>query len=246
MEEMTVVSFFVNREGVAWDKEWRYEKWERLFCKGEYALRYIQVGLPFWKEKDTMWQGGEQAKYLQALPVPEQGRRVCYMRDRETSILYGLIPDNLSVEWGLFLLRYYQATFDAVVIFEDRENQAQELARRFAPGCLYVGVVTNERWRWEETEEYILEEYGYQIEIACSFASLHPKGKRLMIWSGSEIRGLTPLTIPEESIWLDTTVGARESMFRRMRNKKINRLNIEGFLQDFLHKSCIYLEKGLY
>lgn len=244
MEEMTVVSFFVNREGIAWEKGFKYEIWESRFCSGEYVLNYIQVGLPFWREKETMWAGGEQKRYLQSLPVPSQGRRVCYICDRETTILYGLKPDNLSLEWGLFLLRYYRAESDGVVLFEDRELPAQDLALRFAPHSLYVGVVTKERWRWEEVEDYILGEYGYQMEISDTFTRLHPKGERLLLWTGNDIRGLTPLTIPQGSIWLDTTVGAEENKMKTInRKKKINRVNIMKFLHDFVGKSCIAREK---
>ena len=70
MEEMTVVSFCVSRTAVAWEDGWKYEIWENAVMCGEEVIRHIKVELPFWKEKDTMWQQEEQKKYLQVLPVP--------------------------------------------------------------------------------------------------------------------------------------------------------------------------------
>lgn len=240
MEEMTVVSFFIDREGVAWDRGWRYEIWENLFQSRDFVLRTIQVGLPFWKEQDTMWSRERQKEYLLSMPLPSQGRKVCYMYDKEATILYGRKAEPLSLEWGVFLLKYYNLDFDGLVVFEDREIDAQELTLRFAPKIPYVGVVTKDRWRWEETEEFIACEYGYQIEVANTFTRLHPKGKRLLIWSGEEIRGLTPLTIPERCMWIDVGTEGYHKMFHEVsRKKKINRVNLEKFLRDFSGKCCI-------
>ena len=244
MEEMTVVSFFVNREGVAREKNWRYEIWENMFRSQEFEMRYIQVWLPFWREKDTMWTSETQKEYLMSMPIPPQGRKVCYICDKETSILFGLKPEPFSLEWGLFLLEYYKVDFDSLVVFEDRELDAQELVLRFAPRIPYVGVVTKERWRWEEVEEYIASEYGYQIEVGSTFTKLHPQGEKLLIWSGDEIRGLSPLTIPSGCVWLDESSGMGQSHFAMSNyKKKINRLNLEKFLHDFAKRSCIVREE---
>ena len=240
MEEMTVVSFYVNRLGVAWDEGWLFElREDQLECEG-YSLKLIHVGLPFWKKEDTMWQKGEQKVYLQMLPIPSQGRTVCYVCDREAMLLYEFTPDNLSVEWGLFLLRYYRVDFDGVVIFEDREGNASELVLEFAPRISYVGVVSRHRWRLEPIEEYVLEEYGYQIEVADTFSKLHPRGERLLLWTGDEMHGLTPLTVPKNSMWFDASREIPRDRFARFYNKQeYNHLNIEKFLRDFGYKSCI-------
>ncbi|MBQ7358901.1 MAG: hypothetical protein IJW63_02260 [Lachnospiraceae bacterium] len=240
MEEMTVVSFFVDRSGIAWDGKWICQVEQTLFEGEKGRLRYITVGLPFWDKTDTMWKAERQKEYLQHLPVPLQGRKVCYVCDRETEILYGLKPGVLSLEWGLFLLDFYRPTFDSLVVFEDREMDAQDLVLRFAPCLPYVGAVTAHPWRWEEVAEYIQEEYGYQIEVACTFTKLHPMGKRVLLWSGEQMRGLSPLTIPRDSIWLDTRC---DRTFRQMLDKrqksKIKTLNIHDFLHEFSGKSCI-------
>lgn len=230
MEEMTVVSFCLNRSGVAWDKGWIYVIEEEKLTCGEYSIRHIRVELPFWKDKSTMWQQKEQKIYLQNLPIPSQGRRVCYVCDKEVSLLYGLEPDNLSLEWGLFMLQYYGIKFDGIVIFEDRESCVADLVLRFAPKMSYVGVVSGRRWRLEETENYVLEEYGYQIEVADTFTKLHPKEGRLLIWTGDEMKGLTPLTLPQNSVWLDASRRDAKARYARFTNKQIcNVFNIEKF-----------------
>lgn len=230
MEVMTVVSFCVKRSGVAWDRGWVYEVREEKIICGEYEVKHIRVDLPFWKKKDTLWQQEEQKSYLQMLPLPPQGGRVCYICDRETTLLYGFEPDTLSTEWGLYLLRYYKIDFDGLVVFEDREECASELALRFAPSTSYIGVVSARRWRLEETEDYILEEYGYQMEVADTFTKLHPKEGRLLIWTGDEMKGLTPLTLPQNSVWLDTSRRDAKARYARFTNKQIcNVFNIEKF-----------------
>lgn len=246
MEDMTVVSFFVDRSGVAWDGKWIFRA-EQTFFEGENGrLRYIAVGLPFWDKADTMWKLERQKEYLRHLPVPAQGRRVCYVYDRETEILYGLKPGVLSLEWGLFLLDFYRPVFDGLVVFEDRELDVQDLVLRFAPCLSYVGVVTNHQWRFEDVAEYINEEYGYHVEVAPTFTRLHPKGKRILLWTGEEMRGLSPLTIPQESIWLDACCNRTIWQILGVeRKRRIINLNMEKFLRDFVGKSCIVREKKL-
>ncbi len=240
MEEMTVVSFFVDRDGVAWDGKWRYEVEHTLFSSETHCLRYIAVGLPFWERVDTMWKIQGQKEYLQKMPVPVEGRRVCYVCDREVSVLYGLRPGCFSLEWGMFLLDFYRLSFDGLVVFEDREMDAQDLVLRFAPCLPYVGVVTPHQWRWEEVAEYIHEEYGYQVELASTFTKLHPKAKRLLLWTGEDMRGLSPLTIPQGSIWLNSRCDRAFGQFAcDGRKRKIKVLNITDFLHDFCGKSCI-------
>ena len=154
--------------------------------------------------------------------------------------MYELEPDNLSLEWGLFLLKYYHVNFDSVVVFEDREGCASELVLRFAPKITYVGVVTGQRWRLEKIEDYVFKEYGYQIEVAETFSKLHPMGKKILLWSGDVIRGLTPLTLPVNSVWMDASRKMRQDKIARFNNKQhYCHLNIEKFLHDFLYKSCI-------
>ncbi|MBQ9122795.1 MAG: hypothetical protein IJY10_04795 [Lachnospiraceae bacterium] len=239
MEEMTVVSFFVDREGVAWKKGWKYQIWENAFTGQGYSLRYMQVGLPFWERKDTLWTAKGQEEYYAALPVPLEGRSVCYVYDSEAKILFGKRQQNLSAEWGLFLLEYYGISFEGMILFEDRQMDAQDLALQFAPFTPYVGVVTPKEWHWEEVSEYIQEEYGYEVEVASTFTRLHPGKGTILLWSGEERRGLSPLNIPRESVWLDTCCDRTNRDFlQAIRKKKINYLNLWRFLREFGGTSC--------
>lgn len=246
MEEMTVVSFFVDREAIAWKEGWEFSVQEMVYQNEDHGVKYIRVGLPFWEREDTLWTAMGQKEYLGRLPIPQEGRRVCHMCDSESEILFGKRPENLSIEWGFFLLDFYRPRFEGVVIFEDRHMDVQELALHFAPFMPYVGVVTANPWRLEEVSEYILEEYGYQIEMASTFARLHPRRGRLLLWAGREKRGLSPLSIPSNSIWLDVCCeNSRNDYALAIRKKKVKYMNLFCFLQDFEWKSCKTIEKNV-
>ncbi len=235
MENLSVVCFFMNLEGNG--KRRRKDPWEyhieKSFLRGKDELPLWKVYLPAYSYKKKPWKRQDWNNYMQGMQeVPAESGGVCYLLDKEVQHFLGREQEPLSYEWLIYLIEHMQVAFDALVIFQDRELEAQRIVERYASTAKYLGVVTSNEGEWKDMEEYLAEEYGFMLEIADNLKGLHiPEKSKLLTIAGEKLYGTTPLSIPKESVWISTQVENEESKRLCARGKEIRFISIKSIFQ---------------
>ena len=168
------------------------------------------------------------------MEVPQEGRNVCYLYDEEARAFLGRREEPLSLEGLLFLIRWHQITFDALIVLQDRELETEAILAEYVRDTRYIGVVSAGEETFSETKEALLEEYGFLLDTAAEFAKLHvpAKGKTLVI-AGAELYGTTPLQLPSGTALVSTVVSG-EAKRLCARAKEARYFDVKSLLRDIL------------
>lgn len=252
MEDMKVVFFYGEKEKKERVKEIetiqkKRRFWDRLKRNAgnvdKKADNYPQTEL-----RAKVWNYSVERKQFLPFEKPEgslppEGRYVYYVTDRwaEKKLRRGREP--IGMEWILFLISYYELMFDGLVLIQDRDMEAEELIRHFAPIVNYLGVVTDYFYDWEEVEESLSEEYGLVLDRGTGVERLHVKGDRILVIGsnmaepvgdvGVFIRKLSE-QIGGEIIWLDTAGRGFLSKKEVIEERKFIYVNMEHFFRETL------------
>ena len=126
MEDLTVVYFCMEKEGCGkrwWRSKWQYRITETLILESLTQpenreasrdriqpgspitpIRHITVRLPPYGCRKKPWKEAELLSYLQGLAVPKEDGRVYYLYEKEAGRLLRRQPEELPVEWLLFMV----------------------------------------------------------------------------------------------------------------------------------------------
>lgn len=249
MEEVTVVYFYMDMGASGRLRRrgpWQYGVEERNLQKRNCIIHVYSVKLPGLLQKRKPWKEKEKQEYLRGLPAPGEGREICYFYEAEAEAFLGRRMEPPSEEWLLFLLRYYEVNFDALLILEDRELETEAWVRRYAGGTRYIGILTADAGRYEELTEALWEEYGFLLEVTGEAKGLHlPKKGTLLVLAGTELYGMTPSLLPPDTFWLNAA--AQTAAGRRIcaAAEKVRYLDRRRFLKEILSKDCIFKKRKL-
>ena len=237
MEEMTVVHFMTDKDGCGRRKRrgsWQYRIENRQINGSNGAVCLFTVYLPAHSYKKKPWKEKDRTAYIQGLEVPQEGRNVCYLYDEEARAFLGRREEPLSLEGLLFLIRWHQITFDALIVLQDRELETEAILAEYVRDTRYIGVVSAGEETFSETKEALLEEYGFLLDTAAEFAKLHvpAKGKTLVI-AGAELYGTTPLQLPSGTALVSTVVSG-DAKRLCARAKEARYFDVKSLLRDIL------------
>ena len=237
MEEMTVVHFMTDKDGCGRRKRrgsWQYRIENRQINGSNGAVCLFTVYMPAHSYKKKPWKEKDRTAYIQGLEVPQEGRNVCYLYDEEARAFLGRREEPLSLEGLLFLIRWHQITFDALIVLQDRELETEAILAEYVRDTRYIGVVSAGEETFSETKEALLEEYGFLLDTAAEFAKLHvpAKGKTLVI-AGAELYGTTPLQLPSGTALVSTVVSG-EAKRLCARAKEARYFDVKSMLRDIL------------
>ena len=237
MEEMTVVHFMTDKDGCGRRKRrgsWQYRIENRQINGSNGAVCLFTVYLPAHSYKKKPWKEKDRTAYIQGLEVPQEGRNVCYLYDEEARAFLGRREEPLSLEGLLFLIRWHQITFDALIVLQDRELETEAILAEYVRDTRYIGVVSAGEETFSETKEALLEEYGFLLDTAAEFAKLHvpAKGKTLVL-AGAELYGTTPLQLPSGTALVSTVVSG-EAKRLCARAKEARYFDVKSLLRDIL------------
>lgn len=241
MEELTVVIFLWDKAALGKLKKrgiWQYhiEKQE-IPCKEDKVILY-KVCLPFYERKKKEWSEAGKKAYLAELSVPWESSTVLYLYEDGTEEFLGRREEVLSEEWIFFLLRYYGVWFDALLLLEDRELQTESFIRYFVENTRYIGILTENPGEFSELSEELLSEYGFLLDVAGDIRGLCiPSGKKLLL-AGENVHGITPATLPKNSVWLSILPNGGEGKRLCARRNDAGYLDIRGFLKDIAEKEA--------
>ncbi|MBE5868279.1 MAG: hypothetical protein E7293_04870 [Lachnospiraceae bacterium] len=209
METMTVVFFYVSSHASGRKKrKWCYDVRRENTIEENIVFSRIQVFLPLFEKGKKRWTGKALSTYLDGLDIPQESRNVYYVPDEEAACMLERGTEPLSLEWILFLLAYYHLDFDGLLILQDREMDAEEMIRHFAPVTKYLGVITKQPEKWQDVAEELSEEYGFLLDVVTEFGGHHYRGEKLLVVAGRENYQVSPDLIPEGSMWLSTDIGS--------------------------------------
>lgn len=235
VEEMTVVRFITDKDGCGRRKRrgsWQYRIENRKISGRDDAVCLFTVYLPAYSYKKKPWKEKDKIAYIQGIEVPPEGRNVCYLYDEEARAFLGRREEPLSLEGLLFLMRWQQITFDALIVLQDRELETEAILAEYVRDTRYIGVVSAGEEAFFETKEVLLEEYGFLLDVAAEFAKLHvpAKGKTLVI-AGAELYGTTPLQLPSGTTLVSTVVSG-EAKRLCARAKEVRYFDVKSLLRD--------------
>lgn len=235
MEDMTVVSFVMDREGCGRKKRrgsfmYRVENRKTSGRSGTVCL--FTVYLPTYSYKRKSWKEKEKTEYIRGIEVPEEGRGVCYLYDEGARVFLGRREEPLSLEGLLFLIRWRQITFDAMVILQDRELDTEALLGEYVRDTRYMGVVAESGDALAGTADALWEEYGFLLDVAVEFKRLHvPAGRKMLVVAGESLYGLTPQQLPTGTAFVSTVV-SREAKKLCARAKEVRYFDVKCLLRD--------------
>lgn len=239
MEEYAVILFSMegSRAGRRSRREpWSYEIARKEYPAGDDRLILIRVVLPGLGTRRKAWKPEEKTAYLSGICLPEEGRNVCYLYEKAADAFLGRSWEPLSMEWSLFLLRWFLNSnlsarskclsvpaaggsvfyrkaalpaLDALLLVENRLLDPEEWVYLFAARTRYIAILTEKPKQWEPLQEKMYEEYGFCPEISRELDGLHlpDKDKSLLIVSGESGGKIKPVYIQHHGIWLCTAAG---------------------------------------
>lgn len=209
---------------------WQYHVvWEEKETENKkICLKIGTVFLPKRPRKKKEWTKDSLQSYLYTLPVPQEDRYVYYYYEKEAAALLERQNDCLSTEWAFFLLSFYGISFDGLLLFEDPGICIGDWLFSFVRKTRYLGILTKDGERVEETVEQMYEEYGAMLHVygkvsRCRF----PDGCRTLFVVGEENFGLSPADVGENNVLLlmreDLSGSAAGSRIRSERMISIGR-----------------------
>ena len=264
MEDMAVVFFYVEKcfgekKGINGEKDGkRGRRRNARWWKGagrRNKKESTEKSVPL---RSIVWKYSMELKrfVLHSGRIPPESRYVYYAMDKQAEKILGRGREPIGMEWILFLLAYYDVEFDGFVLIQDRETEAEELIRYFAPKVAYLGVVADFFFDWDEVEESLSEEYGLVLDIERSIEDLHVKGERVLVIGAGEKLGQQVRELQDkraqgkrmqdekmagangggflELTWIDTAGRCEHPEMRKNDVANITYINMECFLRDTL------------
>ncbi len=211
MEELAVVYFVMEKEGRGKKKRkspWQYRTEKTtVFCEDK-AVLFITVYLPVFYYGKKKWTSEAWDAYMQELPVLQQGEKVYYLYEEEAEAFLHRKPEPLPLSWLLFLIGYYRLTFDSLILLADRDMDIETLTAGYVQKARYIGVATADSGMLEAYREVLSDEYGFILDVAEDYKSLHvPKKGQVLVIAGENLYGATPAVLPANCVWLSTAAG---------------------------------------
>lgn len=238
MEEFAVVYFMMEKEGRGKQKRkgpWQYrtEKKE-IPCEGGMVL-FITVYLPVFYYRKKKWTSETWTAYMQELPVPPQGEKVYYLYEEEAEAFLHRKPEPLPLSWQLFFISHYRIAFDSLVLLADRDIDIEGLTAKYVQNVRYIGVATADGSIFEEYKEALLEEYGFLLDVAEDYKSLHvPKKGPLLVIAGESLYGVTPVVLPQNCVWLSTAANGISDRRLCARTEGVRFFDMTRFFREYL------------
>ena len=191
-------------------------------------IRHITVRLPPYSCRKKPWKEAELLSYLQGLAVPKEDGRVYYLYEKEAGRLLGRQPEELPVEWQLFMVEQCQPERNALVILQDREMDVARLVEKYVTGVRYIGIVTANCGEWEGLQEALAEEYGFMLDVVKDVRTLGLPPESKVLWvAGRELYGITPVRLTPDSIWLNIDLSNEEGKKICARGRNVLYVDVE-------------------
>lgn len=236
MEELAVVYFVMEKEGRGKKKRkgaWLYRTEKREIPCQEGRVLFITVYLPAFYYRKRKWTSETWAAYMQMLPVPQQDEKVYYLYAEEAEAFLHREPEPLPLSWLLFFIRYYRIAFDSLVLLADRDMDIEEFTTKYVQSVRYIGIAAADSSILEEYKEVLLEEYGFLLDLAEDYKSLHvPKQGRLLVIAGENLYGVTPSALPVNCVWLSTAAKGKAGRRLCARRGDIHFLDMMRFFKE--------------
>ncbi len=235
MEEMTVVHFILEEEGRG--KKRRRGKWEYHVEKeslpvSESLLVLYTVFLPFFCYKKKEWTAERFSEYFKGLPIPPQSREVYYLYQEKAQNFLGVGAEPISHDWLLFLIKYYQVSFDALILLPDEEMETEDIIRRYVKNTRYIGIASEETEDILELRESLFQEYGCLIDVAADMKKLHiPAAGRKLAVAGEELYGAVPGLFKGAWVWISTNTDKKNAARLCARVENVRYIDMKTFLR---------------